>query len=441
MRSSDSGTDNGGAPWPVLRALRHRNFRLFFAGQGISLIGTWLTRVATSWLVYRLTDSKFLLGLVGFTGQIPILLLAPFAGVLIDRWDRRRLLIVTQSLFMLQSLTLAALALSGVIRVWHIIVLSLCQGLAYSFDTPGRQSFVVEMLEDRNDLSNAIALNSSMFNSARLIGPAIAGILIARVGEGLCFLCDGISYIAVIGSLLAMRVAPGRAPKCQDDVLQGMKEGLGYALGFAPIRSILLLLATVSLMGMPYSVLLPVFATKVLHGNADTLGFLTSAAGLGALAGAIYMATRKTVLGLGRWIAVASALFGVGLAAFAVSHQLWLSMAVLMLAGFGLMVQMASCNTVLQTIVEDDKRGRVMGLYTVSFLGIAPFGSLAAGGLASLIGASYTVLIGGVCCIGGSLMFARRLPMIRRLVRPIYIEKGIIPPVASAIRVASEPPA
>jgi len=425
----------------MLRALRHRNYRLFFAGQGISVIGTWLTRVATSWLVYRLTGSKFLLGVVGFASQIPIFVLAPVAGVLIDRWDRRRLLIVTQAFFMLQSLTLAALSLTGAIRVWHIIVLSLCQGLAYSFDTPGRQSFVVEMIEDRNALSNAIALNSSLFNGARLIGRAIAGILIARVGEGICFLCDGISYVAVILSLLAMRVSRGPAPARHNDVLRGMKEGLDYAMGFAPIRSILLLLALVSFMGMPYTVLLPVFATNILHGNADTLGFLTAATGLGALAGALYMAMRRTVLGLGRWIAAASAMFGAGLAAFALSHHLWLSLALLLLAGFGMMVQMASCNTVLQTVVEDDKRGRVMGLYTVSFLGIAPFGSLAAGAMASLIGASYTVLIGGLCCIGGAMLFARRLPMIRRLVRPIYIRKGIILPVASGIRAASEPPA
>jgi len=409
----------------MLRALRHRNYRLFFAGQGISVIGTWLTRVATSWLVYRLTGSKFPLGVVGFASQIPIFVLAPVAGVLIDRWDRRRLLIVTQAFFMLQSLTLAALSLTGAIRVWHIIVLSLCQGLAYSFDTPGRQSFVVEMIEDRNDLSNAIALNSSMFNGARLIGPAIAGILI----------------VAVILSLLGMRVSRGPAPARHNDVLRGMKEGLDYAMGFAPIRSILLLLALVSFMGMPYTVLLPVFATNILHGNADTLGFLTAATGLGALAGALYMAMRRTVLGLGRWIAAASAMFGAGLAAFALSHHLWLSLALLLLAGFGMMVQMASCNTVLQTVVEDDKRGRVMGLYTVSFLGIAPFGSLAAGAMASLIGASYTVLIGGLCCIGGAMLFARRLPMIRRLVRPIYIRKGIILPVASGIRAASEPPA
>ena len=293
--------------------------------------------------------------------------------------------------------------MSNVIRVWHVILISLCQGLVYSFDTPARQSFVVEMLEDRNDLSNAIALNSSVFNGARLIGPAIAGILIAKLGEGVCFLSDGISYVAVIASLLAMRVAPSPAAANGSHVLHDLKNGFEYAWGFSPIRSILLLLALVSFMGMPYSVLLPVFATNILHGNADTLGFLTAATGLGALAGAIYMAMRKTVLGLGRWIAVAGSIFGVGLCAFALSSYLWISLALMLLTGFGMMVQMASCNTVLQTIVEDDKRGRVMALYTVSFLGVAPFGSLAAGGVATLIGDRYTVLIGGICCVAGAL--------------------------------------
>lgn len=437
----DGPASGGSTPTGVLRAFRHRNYRLFFAGQGVSVTGTWLTRVATAWLIYRLTGSKFLLGVVGFSGQIPVFLLAPFAGVLIDRWNRRRVLVVTQALFMLLSLCLAILALSGVVQVWHIIVISLCQGLVYSFDTPARQSFVVEMLEDRSDLSNAIALNSSMFNGARLVGPAVAGILIAKFGEGICFLCDGLSYLAVIASLVAMRVAPPPTTTSHNHVLEGLREGCRYALGFTPIRSLLLLLALASFMGMPYSILLPVFATRILHGNADTLGFLTSAAGLGALAGAIYMAMRKTVLGLGRWIAIASAIFGVGLCGFSLSHNLVLSLFFLLLIGFGMMVQIASCNTVLQTIVEDDKRGRVMSLYTVAFLGVAPFGSLLAGAVATLIGAPYTVLIGGIVCIAGALVFARHLPTVRRFIRPIYVEKGILPGVATAIRAASEPPA
>ena len=422
----------------IFRALQYRNYRLFVGGQGISLIGTWLTRIATSWLVYRLTGSAFLLGVVGFAGQIPTFFLAPLAGVLVDRFDRHRTLVITQTLAMIQSFTLAFLALTGVIRVVHIIVLSVFQGFINAFDTPARQAFVVEIVERQEDLPNAIALNSSMFNGARLLGPSIAGILIASAGEGMCFLVDAISYLAVIASLLAMNIRPRTLPPPSMPIWQGVKDGFTYAFGFAPIRSILFLLGLVSLTGMPYVVLMPVFARDILHGGPDTLGFLSAASGMGALAGAIYLASRKTVLGLGRIMGLSATIFGAALIAFAFSRVLWLSLLLLLLVGFGMMVQMASSNTVLQTIVDDDKRGRVMSFYAMAFLGMAPFGSLFAGGVASRIGAPATILIGGVTCILGAIIFVQRLPSLRQMVRPIYAQRGIIPEVASGIGIATQ---
>lgn len=422
----------------IFRALRYRNYRLYFFGQGISLIGTWLTRVATGWLVYRLTNSAFLLGVVGFAGQIPIFLLSPLAGVLVDRWDRHRLLLATQGLAMLQSLMLAGLALSGIIQVWQIILLSIFQGLINAFDTPARQSFVIQMVDKREDLPNAIALNSSMFNGARLIGPSVAGLLIASVGEGVCFLVDGISYLAVIVSLLLMRIPKQIIENQTQKVLGGLKEGFRYAFGFAPIRAILLLLGLVSVLGFPYTVLLPVFARDVLKGGANTLGFLTGAAGVGALTGAIYLASRKSVVGLGRVIALAGSLFGLALIAFSFSRTTWLSLILMYLTGFSMMVQMASANTILQTIVDDDKRGRVMSFYSMAFMGMAPFGSLLAGAVAGEIGAPYTVMIGGILCLAGPAVFASRLPSLRVMVRPIYVKKGIIPEVAAGIQTATQ---
>ncbi len=420
-----------------LRALNSRNYRLFFAGQGISLIGTWLTRLATSWLVYRLTNSPFLLGLVGFAGQIPSFLLSPLAGVLVDRWNRHRLLVITQILSMLQSLALAVLALAGIIEVWHIILLSIFQGLINAFDIPARQSFVVQMVEKKEDLPNAIALNSAIFNSARLLGPSLGGILIATVGEGICFLIDGISYLAVIASLLAMIISkPGAISKVRP-LMEELKEGIAYALNFPPIRSILFLLGLISLAGIPYTVLMPVFAKDVLRGGPHTLGYLMAASGAGALAGAIYLATRKSVQGLGRLIAWSSGIFGVGLVIFSFSEVLWLSLLFMMITGFGMIAEMASSNTVLQTLVEDDKRGRVMSFYSMAFMGMVPIGSLLAGSLASKIGAPYTVTIGGICCVIGSVWFVRKLPYLREIARPIYAKKGIIPEVAQGIQTAT----
>ena len=414
----------------MVRALRHRNYRLFFAGQSISLIGTWMTRIATSWLVYRLTGSALLLGLVGFAGQIPSFLLAPLAGVLIDRWNRHRLLVATQVLAMLQSAALAALALSGVITIWHVLALSLFQGLINAFDMPARQAFVVEMVDRREDLANAIALNSSMVKAARLLGPSIGGVVIAAVGEGWCFFGDAVSYLAVIASLLLMRVAPRpRRAVAETRVLHELRAGWVYVAGSPAIRSILLLLALVSLVGMPYTVLMPVFASTILHGGPHTLGFLMAATGVGALLGAVFLANRRSVLGLGKVIPAMAALFGFGLIGFSLSRWLWLSIPLLLATGLGFMVQMAASNTLLQTLVDDDKRGRVMSFYTMAFMGTAPFGSLVAGALASRIGAPHTLLLGGAACIVAALWFASQLPGLRETVRPIYVQLGILPEV------------
>ena len=412
----------------ILRSLSHRNYRLFFSGQSISLIGTWMTRIATSWLVYRLSGSAFLLGVVGFAGQIPSFVLAPFAGVLVDRWNRHRLLLITQVLALLQSLAMAILALAGLIKIWQVILLSIFQGLINAFDMPARQAFVVEMVERRSDLANAIALNSSMVNAARLLGPSLGGIVIAAVGEGWCFMIDAISYLAVIASLLAMKITPRMLkPSERANIFQQLREGWTYAANFAPIRNILVLLALVSLVGMPYTVLMPVFANDVLHGGPNTLGLLMAASGVGALIGALFLAARKSVLGLGKFIPSTAAVFGVGLIAFSFTRVLWLSLSLMVVTGLGFMIQMATSNTVLQTIVEEDKRGRVMSFYTMAFMGTAPFGSLLAGSVAERIGAPHTLLLGGIGCILGALWFAQSLPTLRREVRPIYVKTGILP--------------
>jgi len=425
MKSLATNSANAGLVG-ILRSLRHRNYRLFFSGQGISLIGTWMQQIAMSWLVYRLTHSAFLLGVVGFSSRIPTFVFASFAGVLADRWNRHRALVVTQTLSTVQALILAALVLTGAITIWHVILLSLSLGFINAFDVPIRQSFVVDMIERREDLGNAIALNSSLVNGARLVGPSIAGMLIATLGEGICFLLNGISFIAVIIALLAMRVKRDRKEKQNPNVLEGLREGFSYAFGFAPIRLILLLLALVSLMGMPYMVLMPIFAGKILHGGPRAFGFLLGASGLGALAGALYLASRKDVLGLGRIIVTASGVFGIGLIMFSLSRVFWLSLLSMLVTGFGMMVQMASSNTVLQTIVEEDKRGRVMSFYTMAFMGMVPFGNLLGGSLASLIGAPGTLMFGGASCILGSFLFARKLPLLREMVRPIYVKMGIV---------------
>ena len=410
----------------ILRALRHRNYRLFFAGQSLSLVGTWITRIATSWLIYRLTGSALLLGVVGFCGQIPTLFLAPVAGVFVDRWSRHRVLVVTQVLSMLQSLALAVLALAGVITVAEVLVLQVFQGAINAFDTPARQAFVVAMIEDRADLPNAIALNSLMVNASRILGPSIGGVLIAWVGEGWCFLVDAISYLAVIASLLAMRVTRHAPRTTETRVMEELRAGFRYVTRFAPIRTVLVMLAVVSTMGMPYTVLMPAVTAKILHGGPHTLGLLMTASGLGALGGAFYLASRRTVVGLGRVIAIASTVFGAGLVAFGLSHRLWLSFLVLPLIGAGFMVSLAATNTIVQTLTEEHLRGRVMAFYTMAFLGTAPLGSLLAGVLADRMGEPVTIVAGGVACVLGSAWFASRLPRLRELVRPIYVQQGII---------------
>jgi MFS family permease len=411
------------------RALRHPNFRLFFSGQSISLIGTWMTRIATSWLVYRLTGSALLLGLVGFIGQIPTFLLAPFAGVWVDRLDRRNVLLWTQALAAVQSLLLAGLTLSKRVTIAEILVLSVFQGLINAFDMPGRQAFMVQMVEDRRDLGNAIAINSSMVNMARLIGPSLAGLVIAGFGEGYCFLIDGLSYFAVIASLALMRVKPPHGMRRNaSSMMAQLKEGWTYVSGFAPVRTILLLFALVSLMGMPFVVLMPIFAAQVLHGGPHTLGLLMGASGVGALVSALSLAARKTVLGLGRMIPIAAISFGSGLVLFGLSRVMWFSLLMMLLTGFGMMQGMAASNTIVQTVVPEDRRGRVMSYYTMAFVGMTPFGSLLAGGLAHLLGAPYTVIVTGSVVILGGLWFASRLKVIRKDIRPIYQEMGILPP-------------
>ena len=422
-------TDRAG----IARALRHRNYKLFFSGQSVSLIGTWITRIATSWLVYRLTNSPLLLGLVGFCGQIPTTLLAPFAGVAVDRVSRHRMLVWTQVLSAAQSAALAVLAFTGTITVGWILFLQIVQGIINAFDTPARQSFVVEMIEDRADLSNAIALNSTMVNGSRIIGPSIGGIIIAAFGEAWCFTIDAVSYLAVIASLLAMRVERVQPRVEKTKFFDDLRDGYRYVSRFAPVRTALLLLALVSSMGMPYTVLMPAMASNVFHGGAHTLGFLMTASGAGAVVGALYLASRRSVLGLGRVMVTATLAFGIALVAFGAAGRLWLALLVLPIAGAGFMVEMASTNTILQTITEEHLRGRVMAFYTLAFLGTAPLGSLLAGVVADRIGPPATIVAGGVACIGGGIWLALRLARLRELVRPIYIERGILSaPVSDA---------
>ena len=411
----------------ILRALHYRNYRLFFGGQGISMIGTWMQQIAMSWLVYRLSGSALLLGVVAFSSQIPIFLFASIAGVYADRWNRHRILIVTQILAMVQALILAFLTLTYVIHVWHIIVLSVFLGMINAFDMPTRQSFVIELIEKPEDLGNAIALNSFMFNGARLVGPAVAGVLIGILGEGVCFLMNGISFLGIVFALIAIKVpAKKKVVKASRRIWQDLREGYAYAFGFAPIRFILLQLSLASFMGMSYTVLMPIFAKDILHGGPHTLGFLMAASGIGALTGAIYLASRQTILGLVRFIAYASAIFGVGLIIFALSQVFLLSVLMMFVTGFGMIVQMASSNTILQSIVEDDKRGRVMSIYATAFIGMAPLGNLFAGTLASWIGAPNTIILSGMACIMGSLLYTVNLPQIKKEIRPIYVKMGII---------------
>jgi MFS family permease len=420
------------------RALRHRNFRLFFGGQSISLIGTWMTRVATSWLVYRLTKSPLLLGTVGFAGQIPTFVLAPIAGVIVDRIDRRKVLVWTQTLAMVQSLALAFLTLSRRITIPEVLALSVMQGIINAFDMPGRQSFMVKMVEDRADLSNAIAINSSMVNTARLVGPSLAGLLIAATNEGWCFLVDGVSYTAVIASLLMMRVPAVAEQRESYSMLAQLREGWTYVASSVPIRTILLLFALLSLMGWPFMVLMPVFAGQILHGGPHTLGFLMGAVGVGSLLSALSLVMRRSVRGLTKMIPIAAAIFGVGLICFGLSSSIWLSMPLMFVTGFGMMQGLTTSNTIIQTLVDEEMRGRVMSYYTMAFVGMAPFGSLLAGSLANAIGAPRTIIVSGAACIAGALWFWSRLPAVRKEMRPIYERLGIVAPKSVPIEDSAE---
>jgi MFS family permease len=401
----------------MLRAFRYRNYRLFFGGQIVSLCGTWITITATSWLVYRLTGSALLLGVVGFASQVPAFVLMPFAGIAVDRWNRHRLLIATQTLSMLTSLTLAGLTLTGRITMPALIAVSVVQGIVTALDMPVRQAFVIALIEDKRDIGNAIALNSSMFNAARLAGPSIAGAIIAVSNEGWCFLIDGVSFLAVIVALLAMRVTPAASRHAAHaGPIEQLKEGWQYATSSAPIRSMIGLVGLVCLLGVPYGVLLPLYAGSILGGGPHTLGFLMTASGSGALLGAFFLATRRGPEGLYRVIPIAAMAFGAGLIGFALSRLLWLSLGFMVLAGFGLMVQFASSNTLLQTVVDDNKRGRVLSFFLMAYFGTTPLGSLVAGSLAARYGAPVTLAIGGACCIAGAVWFRPGIAGVRALI-------------------------
>ena len=410
----------------LVRSLRHRNFQLFFSGQLISLIGTWMQNIAQAWLVYRLTGSSLLLGIVGFAGQIPIFLFAPIGGLAADRWNRHHVVIGTQVASMILAFILAALTLFHVVQVWEIVVLAALLGVVNAFDVPARQSFLIEMVV-REDLMNAIALNSSMFNGARVIGPAIAGILVARIGEGWCFFANAVSYIAVIIGLLMMKLGPLRTASKDSSPFEHIAEGFRFVRRTKPILALVLLIGLVSLVAVPYSVLMPIFADRVLHSGAHGLGILMGATGIGALLGALTLAIRRGVQGLGRVVGLSAGGFGVSLILFAFSRSLWLSVALLVPVGYGVMLQMSSSNTLIQAMVPDELRGRAMAMYTMMFMGMAPVGSLFAGALADKIGAPWTVAIGGLGAIAGAAVFLRRLPSLRFEAQQLIVAQGLSP--------------
>jgi MFS family permease len=412
-------------PAALLRSLRHRNFRLFFAGQLVSLIGTWMQSVAQSWLVYRMTGSALLLGTIAFLGQFPVLVLAPVGGIVADRRGRHGIVIATQVTSMILAFALAALTLSGTVRVWEVGLLAALGGVVSAFDIPARQAFIVEMV-GREDLPNAIALNSSMFNGARVLGPAVAGVMVAIIGEGWCFLVNGVSFLAVIAGLLMMRLPnlphAALSPSPARDVIEGFR----YAWDTVPIRALLLLLGVISLWGMPYTVLMPIFADRVLDGGPRALGLLMGATGVGALAGALTLAARRSVRGLGRWAAWAAASFGTTLVLFSASRSLVLSEAVLVLVGFSMMVQLAASNTLIQTMVPDRLRGRMMSLYSMMYMGMSPFGALLAGALAHRVGAPGAVATGGALCVLAATFFWSRIPSMRNEALRLIFAQGMV---------------
>jgi MFS family permease len=411
---------------PALRALRHRSFRVFYTGQGLSLLGTWLQTVATSWLVYRLTGSAFMLGLVAGAQQIPMLFLAPVAGVWADRLDRRKLLMVIQTLCAVQALALAALTFAGLVTVWHVVGFALLLGMLNAFETPTRQAFLLEMIGTKEDLPNAIALQSMLFNGARFVGPTIAGLVLAAAGEAVCFLLNGLSYVAVVAAYWLIRVHPRARAASPATWWQELHAGFRYAFGSVATRRLIALLAALSCFSAPWMSLMPIYAAETFAGDSRTLGVMVSAVGLGALVGTAFLAMRPNVRGLGRVIATCALVAGAALTAYAVSHWLWFSLAALALFGFGLIAAVASTNTVLQTLADEDKRGRIISIYVMTFLGIAPLGNLVAGTVAERIGVHWTLAGCGVALFAAAAWFALTLDSWRRAVRPIYARQGIV---------------
>ena len=428
--SPDRAPSGLGRAATLFRSLRHRNFKLFFSGQIISLVGTWMQNIAQAWLIYRLTGSSVLLGTLGFVSQIPILLLSPIAGLAADRWPRRPVVIATQVASMLLAFILAALTLTHRINVWEIIVLATLLGVVNAFDVPARQSFLIEMV-GREDLLNAIALNSSMFNGARIVGPAIAGILVAIIGEGWCFFLNGVSYLAVIAGLFMMRIHKSSAPHDGVSPIEKMREGFRFVRHTKPIRALLELVALVSFMALPFSVLMPIFASRILGGGASAYGALMGAVGVGALLGALVIATRQQLRGLGNIVAYSATGLGVSLILFSASRWYWASLAVLTLSGLCMMMQFTSTNTLIQAMVPNQLRGRVMSLYSMMFLGMTPVGSLLAGAMADRIGAPITVALGGLVSVAGGLAFARRWPAMRAPARELVAAQGMSDPTTA----------
>ncbi len=407
-------------------ALGSRNYRLFFSGQAVSLTGFWIQRVAMGWLIYRLTDSPFLLGAVDFASQIPLLFLSTVAGVMMERWDLRRLMIICQTLCMVHAGFLATLTLTGVVQYWHVLSLGVLLGIVNAFELPARQTFVVQLVDRPEDLSNAVALNSSLFNVARLIGPSVAGFCIAAFGEGICFGLNSAFYLATLLALMAMRLKPHSVEPSKEGFFEGLSSGIGYVRRFLPIRDVLLSLALLSFAGLPYLVLLPVFAKEILHGGPGLLGLLTGASGLGALVGSIRLAARKTPVGLMKVMALSMCGFGVALSCFALSDWASLSVILIVAVGFCMVSILVAGNTVVQTLVEEDKRSRVMALYVVALTGTAPIGSLLSGAVASLIGAQIALAIGGIVCLGVGVILVKRGDLLWSMAEPVYMTKGLL---------------
>ena len=424
--------NNSGAFTQVFASLKSYNFRLYFGGQCISLIGTWMQQIAMSWLVFRLTGSVLLLATVTFTAQIPILVATPYMSVFVDRFDRRKLLVLTQTLSMIQALLMAILTLTGFVQVWHIMVLSLLIGLINALDNPTRQSFYPSLVSP-DKLSNAIALNSAVINGSRLIGPAVGGVLIGLLGEGICFLLNGISYIAVIVALLLMRLPSTRGCTVKQKVLEDMRDGFRYVVRNIPIRTLLLLMSAISFFGLPLMTFIPAYVKTILHGESEMLGLLLSCIGVGSFVAALYLAARKSVLGLGKVVMLSGVLLGIGLSVMAFVTIPWVAAVLCLPIGFTIIAAVASINTLLQTLSGEDKRGRVMGNMAMAFTGMAPVGSMVLGAIEKWIGLQMIILLSGICCFIAALVFEYYRPLVRKHAHPVYIEKGIIKEIAIGI--------